>query len=169
MHRRSFGLIMLLLAIVAVAPGVSIVAGLLLMVFPAFQMILGQNMPVFPRRIAARPIPTMHLAALVLRAVPVLRSLEKLIHPRWPTPLDATKRAVGAVVVLLNITLLFTPVPLSNIVPALVIALISLAYLEEDGILLSIAMLASIVVLAIELVVVWETVLGGKRLFDLWS
>ncbi|MFK4506585.1 exopolysaccharide biosynthesis protein [Bradyrhizobium daqingense] len=168
MHRRSFGLIMLLLAIVAVAPGVSIVAGLLLMV-PAFQMILGQNMPVFPRRIAARPIPTMHLAALVLRAVPVLRSLEKLIHPRWPTPLDATKRVVGAVVVLLNITLLFTPVPLSNIVPALVIALISLAYLEEDGILLSIAMLASIVVLAIELVVVWETVLGGKWLFDPWS
>jgi hypothetical protein len=54
MHKHSFGLIMLLLAVVAIAPGVSIVAGLLLMI-PAFQMILGQNMPVFPRRIAARP------------------------------------------------------------------------------------------------------------------
>jgi len=57
-------------------------------------------MPVFPRRIAVRPLPTRHLAALVQRAVPVLRYLEKLIRPRWPTPLEATKRLVGAVVVL---------------------------------------------------------------------
>ncbi len=125
-------------------------------------MILGQDMPVFPRRIAIRPLPTQHLAALVLRAVPTLRFLEKLIHPRWPTPLDATKRLVGAVLVLLNITLLFTPVPLSNVVPALVIALISLAYLEEDGLLLSIALLASVVVPPVELTAVWETVLGAK-------
>ena len=52
MHKRSFGLIMLLLAVVAIAPGVSIVAGLLLMI-PSFQMIAGQNLPAFPRRIAA--------------------------------------------------------------------------------------------------------------------
>jgi hypothetical protein len=104
----------------------------------------------------------------VQRAVPVLRYLEKLIHPRWPTPLDATKRLVGAVVVLLNITLLFTPVPLSNVVPALVIALISLAYLEEDGLLLSIALLASVIVLAVEFAVVWETILGAKWISGLW-
>jgi hypothetical protein len=167
LHKRGFGLILLLLALVAIAPGVSIVAGLLLMI-PAFQMIAGQSAPVFPRRIAVRPLPTGHLAALVQRAVPVLRYLEKFIHPRWPTPLEATKRFVGAVVVLLNIALLFTPVPVSNVVPALVIALISLAYLEEDGLLLSIALLASIIVLAVELVVVWETVLGAKWIYGLW-
>ena len=89
LRRRSFGIIMLLLALVAMAPGVSIIAGLLLMI-PAFQMIAGQPAPVFPRRIAARPLPTRHLAALVQRAVPVLRYLEKAIHPRWPTPLDCS-------------------------------------------------------------------------------
>ena len=150
LHKRGFGLILLLLSLVAIAPGVSIVAGLLLAI-PAFEMIAGQPAPVFPRRIAARPLPARHLAALVQRAVPVLRYLEKFIHPRWPTPLEATKRLVGAVVMLLNITLLFTPVPVSNVVPALVIALISLAYLEEDGLLLSIALLASVIVLAVEL------------------
>ena len=167
LHKRSFGLIMLLLAVVAIAPGVSIISGLLLMI-PAFQMIAGQHMPVFPRRIAVRPLPTRHLAALVQRAVPVLRYLEKLIHPRWPTPLDATKRLVGVGVVLLNITLLFTPVPLSNVVPALVIALISLAYLEEDGLLLSIALLAGVIVLTVESAAVWETILGAKWIFGLW-
>jgi uncharacterized iron-regulated membrane protein len=35
LHKRSFGIIMLLLALVAIAPGVSIVSGLLLTI-PAF-------------------------------------------------------------------------------------------------------------------------------------
>src|SRR5450755_3433772 len=167
LHKRSFGLIMLLLAVVAIAPGVSIVAGLLIII-PAFQMVAGQNMPVFPRRVAARPMPTRHLAALVQRAVPVLRYLEKLIHPRWPTPLDATKRLVGAIVAVLSIAMVVTPVPFSNVVPAVVIALISLAYLEEDGLLLSIALLAGVIVLAVELVAVWEAILGAKWIFGLW-
>jgi hypothetical protein len=167
LRRRSFGIIMLLLALVAVAPGVSIVAGLLLMI-PAFQMIAGQPVPTFPRRIAAYPFPTRQLAALVQRAVPVLRYLEKVIRPRWPTPLEATKRLVGAVVAILNAALLFTPLPLSNVIPALVIALISLAYLEEDGLLLSIALLAAGIVLAVELVVVWEAVLGAKWIIGFW-
>ena len=51
LHTYSFGIIMLLLALVAIAPGLSIVAGLLLMV-PAVQMIAGQSAPAFPRRIA---------------------------------------------------------------------------------------------------------------------
>jgi hypothetical protein len=67
------------------------------------------------------------------RAVPVLRFLEKMIHPRWPTPLQATKRLVGIIVIMLNITVVFSPIPFNSVVPALVIALISLAYLEEDG------------------------------------
>jgi hypothetical protein len=48
-----------------------------------------------------------------------------------------------------------------------VIALISLAYLEEDGLLLSIALLAAIIVLTVALVV-WETVLGAKWISGLW-
>jgi hypothetical protein len=167
LRRRSFGIIMLLLALVALAPGVSIVAGLLLMI-PAFQMLAGRPAPSFPRRIASHPFPTRHLAALIQRAVPVLRYLEKTIHPRWPTPFEATKRLVGAVIVILNATLLFTPLPLSNILPALVIALISLAYLEEDGLLLSIALMAAVIVLAVELAVVWQTVLGAKWIIGFW-
>jgi hypothetical protein len=167
LRKRSFGIIMLLLAVVAIAPGVSVVAGLLLMI-PAFQMIAGQPTPVFPRRIAARPLPTRHLAALVQRAVPVLRYLEKVVYPRWPTPHEATKRLVGAVVVIMSTTLVFIPIPLSNVVPAMVIALISLAYLEEDGILLSIALLAAVIVLTTVLVAVWETVLGAERIIGLW-
>jgi len=165
LRKRSFGIIMLLLALVAIAPG--LVAGLLLMI-PAFQMIAGKPALVFPRRIATRSLPTKHLAAVVQRSLPVLRYLEKVVHPRWHTPLEATKRLVGTIVVVLSATLVFIPIPLSNIVPALVIALISLAYLEEDGVLLSIALLAAVIVLAVATAAIWRMVVGAKWIVDLW-
>ena len=167
LRRRSFGMIMLLLALVAMVPGISIIAGLLLMI-PAFQMLAGRPAPVFPRRIANRPLPTRHLAALLQRAVPVLRHLEKIVHPRWPTPFEATKRLVGSVVMILNSAIVFAPIPLSNIVPALLIALIALAYLEEDGLVLSIALLGALIVVGVVLVTVWEIVAGAKWFVGLW-
>ena len=148
-------------------PGVSFVAGLLLMI-PAFQMIAGRSAPVFPRRIAARPLSTRHLGTVVRRAVPVLRYVKKLVHPRWHTPLEATKRLVGVVVLILSVPLVAAPIPLGNVVPAVVIALISLAYLEEDGLLLSLALLAAVILLTVMSVAVWEAVLGAKSIIGLW-
>jgi hypothetical protein len=167
LHKRSFGIIMLLIALVAMAPGLSIIAGLLLMI-PAVQMIAGKAAPVFPRRIATRSLPTRRLAAVVQRSIPLLRYLEKVIHPRWHMPLEATKRLVGAVVVILSTTLVLIPIPLSNVVPASVIALISLAYLEEDGVLLSIALLAAVIVMTVATMGVWEIVVGAQWIADLW-
>jgi hypothetical protein len=148
---------MLLLAIVAIAPGISIVGGLLLLI-PAFQMIAGRAAPVFPRWIADRPLPTKHLGAVVQRAISVLKYLEKAVRPRCPTPPDLTKRVVG----ILSARLLLMPIPLSNILPAILIALISLGYLEEDGVLLWISLLAALVVLAVDLRLVWDILHGAK-------
>lgn len=69
---------------------------------PAFQMIVGKPAPTFPGGSASRLFPTWRLAALLQRAIPVLRYLERMIHPRWTTPLEATKRLVGIVVIMLS-------------------------------------------------------------------
>ena len=168
LHKRSFGIIILLLALVAITPGLSILAGLLLMI-PAAQMIAGKPAPVFPSRVATRSFPARRLAAVLQRAIPMLGYLERAVHPRWHTSPEATKRLVGAVVVILSATLVFIPIPLSNVVPALVIALISLAYIEGDGLLLSIAMLAAIVVLVLATAALWEMFAGAKWILDLWQ
>jgi hypothetical protein len=152
---RSFGVVLLLLALLGLLPGVSAVAGVLLTV-PAFQMILARRGPVFPRRVAARRIAARRLARVVGRVVPVLRWLERFIRPRWPTPFGATKRVVGAVVLLLAVALL-APVPLSNVAPALAITLIAFAYLEEDGVLLCAGLAAGVAMLAVAAAVAWET------------
>lgn len=151
---RSFGVVLLVLALLGLLPGVSAVAGVLLIV-PAFQMVLARPGPVLPRRVAARRFEAERLARLVRRVVPVLRFLEKFIRPRWATPFEATKRAVGVVVLLLAASLL-APVPLSNIPPALAIVLIAFAYLEEDGMLLGVALAAALAMLAVAALAAWE-------------
>jgi hypothetical protein len=68
----------------------------------------------------------------------------------------------------LSVALVFIPIPLSNVIPALVIAVISLAYLEEDGLLLTIAMLAAVIVLTVVLAAIWEMAVGAKWFIGLW-
>jgi hypothetical protein len=157
LDKRSFGLIMLMCAVVAVVPGVSIVAGLLLIIL-AVQMIEGRPAPAFPDGLADRPLPAKHLATVIRRFLPVLKYLEQIAHPRWPTPHDLTKRVVGVAVLILSLAVTFTPLPLSNIPPALAIALVSLAYLEEDGLLLAVGLVFGAAVLTIQVYAAWEAI-----------
>ena len=151
---RSFGIVMLVLGLLALLPAASVVAGTVLAI-PAFQMIRARRGPVIPRVLASRPFPTRALGRVLRIVVPVLRFLERFIRPRWPTPFETTKRVVGAVILLLA-GLLLAPVPLSNVPPALVIASIAIAYLEEDGVLLCITLVAAALLLAVAAVAVWE-------------
>ena len=50
----------------------------------------------FPRRIAAHPLPTQHLAALVQRSVPLLRYLEKVTPSALARPVRANKACRAA-------------------------------------------------------------------------
>jgi exopolysaccharide synthesis protein ExoD len=64
----------------------------LLLLIPAVQMLAGRSAPIFPRWIADRPLPTKHLGTVVVRAISVLKYLEKVVRPRFPTPPELTKR-----------------------------------------------------------------------------
>ena len=158
LHERSFGLVLFLLALIALVPGLSGFIGVLL-ALPAWQMIAVRHNPVLPGFIARRRLPTRRFSRLIDRVVPVLRRIETLIRPRWPTPFEATKRVVGGVVLLLGLTLV-APIPFSNIVPSIAIMLIALAYLEEDGVMLAIALAIALVSLSITAALVWATVAG---------
>ena len=157
---RSFGIVMLLLGVLAMVPLGSLIPGLLLAILAA-QMTVGRHGPVFPRRIATQPLPTRHLARMGRQSIMVLEYLERVIRPRWPTPFGATKRVVGIVVFLLTCLILLAPLPLTNVPPAADIALISLAYIEEDGVLLALALMIALILLAIALAAVWGAVLGA--------
>jgi hypothetical protein len=157
---HSFGIVMLLLAVLAMVPIGSLVPGLLLAILAA-QMTAGRQVPAFPRRIAAHPLPTRHLVRMGRQPILVLKSLERVIRPRWPTPFGATKRVIGIVVFLLTALILLAPVPLTNVPPAADIALISLAYIEKDGVLLAVALLGALILLAAASAAVWGAALSA--------
>jgi hypothetical protein len=157
---RSFGIVMLMLAVLAMVPIGSVVPGLLLAILAA-QMTVGRPGPAFPRRIATHPLPTRHLVRMGRQPILVLKSLERVIRPRWPMPFGATKRVIGVVVFLLTCLILLAPVPLTNVPPAADIALISLAYIEEDGVLLAIALMGALILLAIASAAVWGAALSA--------
>lgn len=159
---RSFGIILLLLALLSMIPGASIPVTVLLLVV-ACQMILARGGPAFTRKLAAYRFRTQRIAALIRNISPALKFLERFIRPRWATPLEGTKRAVGAVVLLLGLSM-FAPIPLSNIPPALLVVLISFAYLERDGVLLSAALAGSLVLLAGFAAIAWQTMAGAAWL-----
>ena len=124
----------------------------------ALQMIAGRAQPVFPRFIMTRRLPTKQLLWVGTRGIHVLKYLEKLVHPRWPRTFEVAKRGVGYMILLLTVVLLLTPVPLSNVVPAIVISLISLAYVEQDGLFLSVGFVAAIILIGLGSVAVWGTI-----------
>ena len=160
LHRHSFGIIMLCLGLLATTPVGSSVPGLVLAVI-AVQLIVGRAEPVFPHFIMARRLPTTQLLRLGCRAIHVLKYLEKAVHPRWPMTFELVKPAVGVIILLLAVVLLLTPMPLSNVAPAMVISMISVAYVEEDGLLLSAAFLAAIILIGIASAAVWGAIVGA--------
>jgi hypothetical protein len=163
LRKQSYGAMIFLLAILAAAPGISMAAGLLLLV-PTVQMIAGRPAPKFPRWIARRPLPTEKLRAALARAIPVLKAVETAFHPRWPMPPIATSRIVGLITMSLTARLIIMPLPLSNILPAALIALLSLAYLEQDGVMLTVVLLAGLIVAALDTAALWSLIHGAAVL-----
>lgn len=167
LERRSFGVLLLILAIAGLVPGAGIFIGTLLL-FPAGQMILARKTPSLPRFLASRSIASKHIIPWATRAISLFRRMEKLIKPRMALPFDTTKRVVGVVVLLLAITVIW-PFPFGHVIPLLVIMLISFAYLEKDGALLCVSLAAALLSFAFTAATVWATIKATHFLERLWS
>jgi hypothetical protein len=166
LERRSFGFLMLIVALIGLMPVIATVATILLP-FLAVQMMLGQTNPSLPRFMADRSIPSRHFSRAISRLIPLFRRMEVFVRPRWQTPFETTKRFVGFIVLLLAVTTL-APFPF-YILPMLAILLIAFAYLEEDGVLLCISLLAALLSIAFTTGTVLATVRAAGFIGRLWA
>jgi len=155
LQKRAFGLLLLVLAIAILVPGLGIVASVVI-AFPAVEMMLGRDRPTLPRFLTKRAFATERFTKSAARALPVLRAVERISRSRWHPPLEATKRAVGLLVLLLSISGIW-PLPLINVLPAVTIALLAVAYLQEDGLLLAAAFAIGILSLLVFGLLMWTS------------
>lgn len=154
--RRSFGLTFFVMGVVALLPGASTVVGVLL-AWPAVQLALGHEVTALPRVIARRRVGVGRLARLIRILTPWLVWLERLIRPRWPELFQTTRRVTGLTILLLGLTMT-SPVPFGHVLPALMVMLLAVAYMEEDGLALLLSLLGALASLAITAATVWGTV-----------
>jgi hypothetical protein len=164
---RSYGVALLLLAVLALVPGASTIVGVIV-AWPAIQMILGHEAPVLPGPFARRKIAVDRLARAIRVVTPRLRWVETLIKPRWHAGSRATRRLTGFLMLLLGVTLI-SPLPFSHVIPALVIMFMALAYLEEDGIVLLVSFVAGLRSIAITAAALWGAVDTADWVGRLWA
>jgi hypothetical protein len=90
-----------------------------------------------------RKYPAQYLSSLERYAVPVLQYFEKFARPRWLPFLVAARHITALLAFLLTVVSLLIPLPFANVPIAIVSALMALAYIEHDGILLACALFIS--------------------------
>lgn len=147
LHERAFGLFLLVLALPCCIPflyGVPQVVALPLL-FIAGQMVLGWGKPWLPQKLGERQVATASLAALARRADPWLRRVEAVSRPRLAAltrrPLD---QLVGLALLAFSISIL-VPIPATNTVPGIAVAVVAIGLLQRDGILVVLGMILGLV------------------------
>lgn len=137
LHERGIAMLLLLVALpmalpLPVPPGVNIALGTPLLLLTA-QQTMGVHTLWLPRRIRERTIARAGIAGMIDAAAPWLRRLEFFVRPRlgWLTQ-DGPSRLFGALGVIMALTVMI-PLPLTNTVPSLGIAMMSVGFIMRDG------------------------------------
>lgn len=132
LEHRSFGGIIVILSLFGLIPGISILAGLCIL-FLSTQIIIGKPTPTLPKILAKRQISVVRFKKLMTKPLYYITQMEKLIKPRWEIMLLPICTRITGVIILSLALIMISPLPLSNILPALALLQIALGLLETDG------------------------------------
>jgi hypothetical protein len=132
---RAFGALILVLAapnLIPLPPGSSSVFGAPLLFITA-QLMLGFHRVWLPKSLAAVRIGGERLRYLTDRIIPWVMKAEKLLKPRGTLlTSDFGERLAGAACFFLSVVL-FLPIPLANMAPALALCCFALGLIEQDA------------------------------------
>ncbi|KAA5603393.1 exopolysaccharide biosynthesis protein [Blastochloris sulfoviridis] len=154
---RAMAILLILFCLpncVPVPPGVGLVFGFP-MLLVAMQMVMGRHKPWLPAAVLNRRFKVKDYIRLIDVAEPRLRKVESVLKPRYTFLFsDAADRLMGAFFVLAAISVIL-PLPGSNFPPAIASVLMSLAMLEEDGVVLTVGLTIG------SLGLIYTTLVGG--------
>jgi hypothetical protein len=162
LKERAFGFFLLLLALPCCLPfiyGLPQVVSLP-MLFVSAQLVFGRSAPWLPASLSDRLVTRRQLDKVLTTSGPAFRLLERFVRPRLlalsTRPLD---RLVGASLTLFSLSILL-PVPLTNTVPGIAVAIAAVGLIERDGLLVLAGLVVGFAWIAL-------LSLGGAHLFFL--
>lgn len=136
-HERGIAFLLLLFAApmalpLPVPPGINIILASPLLILTA-QQSWGAHRIWLPARMRTRTIEASKLRSLFNAFIPWLVRIEKLVKPRLPwITLDGASRLFGALGFIMALCVCI-PLPLTNTVPSLGIALMAIGFIMRDG------------------------------------
>jgi hypothetical protein len=152
---RGFGFLLFVFALpncVPMPPGVGSALGIPVALL-AVQMVLGFRSPWLPAWLLKKTIPRAPLLKGLEGFEPRIRSIERLLHPRYERVFDwLGERGIGLIVGVLAAAILL-PAPFTNFILSISVVMIALAVIEQDGGMLGLGVLAGLASIAVTLVV----------------
>jgi hypothetical protein len=147
-RRRSFGGVLILLATLALIPGISFFAGFIIMILGA-QMLAGFRTPIFPKFIRQRTVQIDNLRRLGDKSVTIVEKIERYVKPRWLyLTLPPISILIGFLIIGLACVVML-PLPFSNLPPAIALLILSIGLLERDGLMIFIGIIFAAIALVI--------------------
>jgi hypothetical protein len=145
---RAFGLAILIFSLpnslpIPSPPGFSSVTGIPIIIF-GVQMMLGRKSLWMPSRIRRYHFSRAKLTMFLGKALPYIRKVERLLHPRISFMHTRPGEAIAGLAVILLATMLALPIPFGNFLPGLSISLIAFGMLERDGALTLVGVIGGI-------------------------
>ena len=134
MNDRAIGALIFVFAIpnvIPLPPGASTVLGAPLLFLTA-QLALGKR-AWLPKVITKHTIERVHFATVIGRLAPWLARAERLLRPRLELLSRPPVENLIGVLCFLLACILFLPIPMGNMPPAIAICMFALAILERDG------------------------------------
>lgn len=137
LDERAFGFLLLLLALPCCLPFVYVLPQIvaLPMLALAGQMAMGERHPWLPKKLSERRFSIPAFARVIARAEKYGGWIERLATPRLrPVTGHLANRIVGGLL-LVPIASILMPLPLTNTVPGIGVAIAALGFIERDGVL----------------------------------
>lgn len=137
LDERAFGFLLLLLALPCCLPFVYILPQLvaLPMLALAGQMAMGRHHPWLPKKLHERAFSIAAFENVLARSQKYVGWVERISHPRLlPITSSAGARVTGALLLIPAASIL-VPLPSTNTIPGIGVAVASLGMIERDGLL----------------------------------
>ncbi|QCI62839.1 exopolysaccharide biosynthesis protein [Phreatobacter stygius] len=164
---RAFGLLVLIFAlpnIIPMIPGVSTISGVVIAIV-GLQMLIGRHDPWLPAFIADRGLPRAETAKMIERAIPWVEKLESLARPRALFMTRGVMRMlIGAMFVMLGVVLALPLSWIGNFPPGVALLIMSVGFLEEDGLLVGAAHILGLLATLLVVVIVGGVIAGAAWL-----
>lgn len=145
---RAFGFLLLFFALICMIPlpipGIHMFLSLPLF-YLSFQQMLGRHEVWFPEKVLSYSFPAKAIGDVGLKTVPWIEKIEHLAKPRLTGfGQGYSYRLFGAIIFYIT-AFLSIPLPLTNFVPAIAIAVIAVGLLTRDGLAMIVGSIIGII------------------------